>query len=118
MKGKGERGPVPKKEVVEADSLQVHGRELIPLVRVTNRARRRASLHKDGLTGSGYGFVHMRPIAILDKERDGKRHPIHNQTARMIGGLILFAFLIPWLSGLLVLLCRRSQGKSSPRSSA
>ena len=102
-------------EVVEGDPLPVYGRELVPLVRVTSRAKRRASLYKDGLTGQGYGFVHMRPIAVLDRD---ERHPIHNQTARTIGWLILVAMLMPWLTALLVSLSRRLGGKPSPQSPA
>jgi len=103
MKRATQRDPVST-EIVEADALHVNGRELVPLVRVTSRARRRASLYKDGLTGQGYGFVYMRPIAVVDKE---DRHPIHNQTAQTIGWLMLVAALIPWLTALIVIISRR-----------
>ncbi len=114
MKRETEREPRPTR-VVEADPLHVNGRELVPLVRVTSRAKRRASLYEDGLAGQGYGLVHMRPVAVLDKE---DRHSIHNQTARAVGWLILVAMLIPWLTALIVIVSRWLDGKHSREGSA
>lgn len=109
-----QRGPWVTK-LVEGAPLQVAGRELVPLVRVTSWVRRRASLYSHGVGGQGYGFVHMRPIAILDKGENGEfgqeHHSIRNETARAIGWLALAAVVIPWLAMLLVYLARRSASK-------
>lgn len=98
-------------ELVEGDPLQVAGRELVPLVRLTSRVRRRASLYSDGVDGQGYGFVHMRPVAILDKgeseQINQEHHQIRDETARAIGWLALVALVIPWLAALLDYLSRR-----------
>ncbi len=116
------RHPRPQKgpwltEIVEGDPFQVAGREVVPLVRVTGRVQRRASLHTGGIGGQGYGLVHMRPVAILDNGEDGhsaqERHQIHNETARAIGGLVLAALLIPWLTKLLIYLWRRLDSRRS-----
>jgi hypothetical protein len=115
-----QRGPW-QTELVEGDPLPVEGRELVPLVRVTTRVRRRASLHSDGVGGQGSGLVHMRPVAILDRGEDGRvheRHQIRSRTARAIGGLALTALLVPCLAMVLVYLGRRLIDRRSPRASA
>jgi hypothetical protein len=112
-----QKGPWPT-EVVEGDPLQVKGREVVPFVRVTRGVRRRATLRSDSLAGQGYGFVHMRPVAIVDKEGNGGRHQIRNETAWVIGWLALAALLIPWIATLLIYLSRRLDTKHSRRPSA
>lgn len=98
-------------ELVEGDPLPVAGRELVPLVRVTRFVQRRASLSGNGIAGEGYGLVHMRPVAILDRGENGQRvqerRQIRNETARVIGLLTLTALLVPPLAVLLIHLLRR-----------
>jgi hypothetical protein len=114
---KGQRGPWLT-EIVKGDPIQVAGREIVPLVRVTRRVQRRASLHSDRVGGQGYGLVTMRPIAVLDNGKDGERHQIRNETARAIGGLVLAALLIPLLTTLLIFVYRSVKDRQSPVSSA
>jgi len=95
-------GPVTT-EVIEGKPIRVGERELVPLVRVTSGVRRRAFVGDEGVDAQGWGFVHMRPVAI--KERDGageRRIPIQDKTAQALGGLLLAAFIIPLLLALAV----------------
>jgi uncharacterized spore protein YtfJ len=101
------RGPLVT-ALVEGDPIQLDGHELVPVVRVTSRVKRRAVLRDEGVGGWGYGAVHMRPVAVLERgENSQLRHSIHNESARTIRWLILVAVLIPWLAALLVTLSRR-----------
>lgn len=113
-RNRGRKGSPRRTELVEGSPLPVEGRQLVPLVRVTSIVHRRASLGCQGVSGWGYGFAHMRPVAILEKEGDGeRRHPIHNQTVRVLGWLALIALLMPGLTFLLVPLVRRLSARGS-----
>jgi len=108
-----QRGPLLK-EVVEGTPLQIAGQELVPLVRVTGRMRRQASLRGEEIDGQGYGFIHLRPVALLHRgEGDETYHRIPNGTARAIGWLALIALIAPVFAILLVQLSsRRIDGPS------
>jgi hypothetical protein len=100
--------------LVEGDSMQVGGRELVPLVRVTGRVRRRAFVGSDDVGGGGWGFVHMRPVAILDRSGAGEhRLCVRSGTARFIAWLLLVFFVVPLVAVLLVSLWRRSGDSTS-----
>jgi hypothetical protein len=106
-------------ELVEGDALVVEGRELVPLVRVTSWVRRRASLGDEGIEGQGYGFVHMKPVAILEERDDGElRHQIRNGTASVLGWLAVAALVIPGMAILLIYLWRKLDDERSQGSSA
>jgi hypothetical protein len=102
-----ERGPLLT-EVVEGNPLQIAGREVVPLVRLRGRMRRRASLRGDDVGGQGYGFIDIRPVALVDR-RDGDEAylRIPNGTVRAIGWRLLVALIVPWLAILLVQLSRQ-----------
>jgi hypothetical protein len=94
--------------VVEGEPIHVGERELTPLVRVTTYTRRQAHVGSDRLSGQGWGFVQLRPVAILERSAAGERRiPIRDKTAQMLGGLFLAAFIIPLLLGLAALLMRK-----------
>ena len=104
----------PFTEIVEGEPFRLEGRVLVPLVRVTSRAKRRAHLRGDTLGGRGYGFVHMRPVAILDKGQDGEqRHQIPNATTRFLFWLASVALAIPPLVFVSVQLIRRFTDRRS-----
>ena len=100
------RGPLMR-GVVEGKPIRVAGRELVPVVRLTTHARRRASVGTDRLTGQGWGFVHMQPVAILERDEAGERRiPIQDKTPQVLSGLLLVAFIIPLLLAVAVRLTR------------
>jgi len=85
-------------EFVEGKPIHVGERELVPLVRVTTYARRRAFIGNDRLAGQGWGFVRLRPVAIVERGEAGERRiPIQDKTAQALSGLLLAAFIIPLL---------------------
>lgn len=103
-----ERHPLATR-AVEGEPIRVGERELVPVVRVTTYARRRAFVGSDRLAGQGWGFVQLHPIAILERSEVGERRiPLKDRTAQMLGGLLLAAFIIPLLLGLSARLMRRS----------
>lgn len=95
-------------ELIQGDRLCVEGRELIPIVRVTSLAKRRAHLERDRVEAQAGGFVNLRPVAVLDMSEDSEqRLPIRNEAARTIAWLILASMVIPGLVALLNALSRR-----------
>ncbi len=96
-------------EIVEGQPIRVGARELVPLVRVTGRVRRRAFVGSDRVGAQGWGCVRMRPVAILERDGAGERRiPIEDKTAQALGGLLLAALVIPLLLTLVVRLVRKS----------
>ncbi len=95
--------------IIEGKPIHIGERELVPLVRMTAYAQRRAFVGSDRLDGQGWGFVQMHPIAILERSQGRERRiPIRDQTTRALNGLLLAAFIIPLLLLLAVRLARRS----------
>lgn len=95
-------------KIVEGEPIRVGERELVPVLRVTTYARRRALVGSDRLVGQGWGFVHLRPVAILERSEAGERCiPIRDKTSQTLGGLLLAAFIIPLLLAVAVRLMHK-----------
>jgi hypothetical protein len=95
-------------ETVEGDPIHVAGRELVPLIRMTSRVRRRAVLGDGGVEAHGWGFIQLRPVALLDRSDDaGRRLAICDQTTRWIRWLLLIALIVPCVAAILMYLTRR-----------
>jgi hypothetical protein len=85
-------------EVVEGKPIYVGERELVPVMQVETDVRRRAFVGAGGIAGGGSGFVHVRPVAVLERSGTGERRiPIHDRTVQLLGGLLLAALVIPAL---------------------
>ncbi len=94
-------------EMIKGAPICVGGRELTPLVRVTSRVRRQALVGSDRLTGQGWGFVRIQPVALLERSEAGERRiPIQDETAQTLDRLFLAALIIPLLATI-VLLARK-----------
>lgn len=101
-------------EIARGEPIQVGEHEFTPLVRVTNMIRRRAYVGSNAVMGQGWGFVHMRPVAILlQGEGDEQCLRIRDETARSIRRRLLAALLVGCLGAILVRLARRSRGRLS-----
>ena len=100
------RGPTDS-HLVEGQPIRVGARELVPVVRVTTHGQRRAHVGTDEFAGQGWGFVRLRPVAILERSAGGERHiPIQDSTVQALSGFLLAAFVIPLLLGVAVRLAR------------
>ena len=107
------RGPLVTK-IVEGVPIRVEGREVVPVVRMTSRVQRRAFVCNDRIGARGGGSVHMRPVAILERDETGERRiPIQDKTMQALGGLLLAAFVIPPLLALAVRLMRKTSSQQS-----
>ncbi len=103
----GKQSPLVTR-IVEGEPIHVGERELVPLVRMTTYARRRAFVGSDRLDGQGWGFVQMHPVAILERSKgEERRIPIEDKTVQALSGLLLAAFIIPLLLLLAVRLVRK-----------
>jgi uncharacterized spore protein YtfJ len=95
-------------KTVEGEPIRIGERELVPVVRVETEVRRRAFVGANGLAGEGAGFVHLRPVAILERSGEGEQCiPIQDRTAQLLGGLLLAALVIPALMLLAERIARR-----------
>ncbi|MCP4540504.1 MAG: hypothetical protein GY832_25485 [Chloroflexi bacterium] len=95
-------------KIIKGEPIHVGERELVPLVRVTTYARRQAVVGSRQLSGQGWGFVHMHPVAILERRNGRERRiPIQDTTTQWLSGLLLAAFIIPMLLLLAVRLVRK-----------
>jgi hypothetical protein len=101
-------------KIVEGDPIQVGGRELAPLVRVTSRMQRRASVGGHGVSGGGWGFVLMQPVAIVDRSGAGE-HPlrIRGRSERWVVWLLLVFLVPPLIAVLLIALSQRSADEAT-----
>jgi hypothetical protein len=96
-------------KIVEGEPIRVGECELVPLVRMTTYARRRAYVGSDRLAGQGDSFVHLQPVAVLERRESRERRiPIRDKTAQALSGLLLAAFIIPLLLAVAVRLVRKS----------
>ena len=99
----GKRRRPVMSEMIAGEPIQVGERRLVPLLQVTTRGQRRALVGADRVTGEGWGFVRLRPVALLEQSEGGERRlPIHNKTAQWMGGFLLAAFIVPLLLGVAV----------------
>ncbi len=98
----------PVTEIIAGDPIRVGDRVLTPLVRKTTNVRRRAVIGQDQLSGQGWGYVSMQPVAILEEGPAGQRKiPIRDRTTQLLGGLLLAACIIPLLLMLTIYLMRK-----------
>jgi len=95
--------------IIEAEPIEAQGRTLRPLVLASGFVRRRAMLSGEGAPiGEVEGFIHMRPIALVEQTPAGQqRLPIRDANAQAILRLLLLIALIPLLAMLVVHLFRR-----------
>ena len=109
------RGPAFSR-VVEGRPIKVQDRELVPLVRVTSWVKRRASLRGDDVEAGGSGFVHMRPVEVVERSgTDEHRHAIRDRTRSAVRLVMLTVLLAPCLSMLLIHLAERADTRARVR---
>jgi hypothetical protein len=107
---KDQEGSPAFSRVVEGHPIEVQDRELIPLVRVTSWLKRRATLRGDEVEAQGYGFVHLRPVGLVERRADTQhRHRIRDETMHSLLALGLAFLLVPCAATLLIHFVRRAR---------
>ena len=105
--------------VIEGRPIEVQDRELVPLVRVTSWVKRRATLRGDEVGAQGYGFVHLRPVGVVERRGATQhRHKIRDQTMHSLLALGLAFFLVPCVAMLLIHILRRARPSGASTESA
>lgn len=92
---------------LEGKPIRCAGREIAPVTRVDLCARRQVHIGTGAPSGKGWASVRLRPVAII--ERDGmteRRIAIPDRTTQLLGGLLLAAFILPFLLAIAVRLAR------------
>ncbi len=113
MSDRARRWPLTT-QIVAGEPIRVKRHELIPFVRVTSRMRRRAFVGSRGVAGHGWGFIRMRPVAVLRRsDSDEQRLFFADETTRSILRLLLVALVVPVAVVILVQLFRRARATPS-----
>ena len=76
--------------------IQVRGRTLTPVARVTSAVQHHATIHADRVEGSGWGYAHTQPTALIEED-DGSSHTysIPDRTRTVLGQMALVALVFP-----------------------
>ena len=85
-------GPVQAK-MVHGEPIQVGDRTLIPVARVVSFGQARGMVGKSRYGGWGWGFVWVRPVAVLEKTLQGQR------CIRIVDGTSAAVRRLVWLAG-------------------
>ena len=83
--------------------IQAYGRTLTPVPRVLSGVHRRATIRADRAEGSGWGFAHTLPIALVE-ERNGRERvlPIPHRTRTVLGQMAVVALVFPMICAAVV----------------
>lgn len=87
--------------------MDVEGRRLIPVARRTTALWRKA-LVGNHVAAYGGGFVHLRPMGLVEQRGDEERFiPVRDPTRQALLGLLAAAVVVPLLLILAVRMTRR-----------
>ena len=90
-------------KTVRGTPIQVYGRTLTPVARVTSAVQHRATIHADRVEGSGWGFAQTQPTALVEEyEGSVYTHPIPDRTRTVLGQMALLALVFPVLCAAIV----------------
>jgi ABC-type uncharacterized transport system involved in gliding motility auxiliary subunit len=96
-----------RSKTVRGQPLEVEGRRLIPVARRTTALWRKA-LIGNRVAAHGGGFVHLRPLGLVEQHGDEERFiPIRDQTRQALLGLLAAAIIVPLLLIVAVRMARR-----------
>lgn len=94
-------------EIVEGKRIHLNERDLTPQARVTMHVQRRAFIGDDEVKGHGWGFFHIRPIAVIEHQGSDERHiPIRDETSQKLTSMLAAALVVPVLAMLTIAIWR------------
>lgn len=83
-------------KTVRGTPIEVYGRTLTPVARVTSTVQHRATIRADRIEGSGWGFAHTQPTALIEETNGSSRaHLIPDRTRTVLGQMALVALVFP-----------------------
>jgi hypothetical protein len=101
-----------QRRTIQGVPIRVGQKEIVPEAQVTWWLRRRAVIRMDGVSGWGAGAVSIRPTALVEREPSGAgRIPIHDETTRLLIGLLAGAVFIWFLAEIAVRLAKSRGGQ-------
>jgi hypothetical protein len=71
-------------ETVYGEPYYIGDRRLTPVARVVSFGKARANIGTDTIAGWGAGFVHVKPVAILEERGEESRHIAINRRTEAI----------------------------------
>lgn len=106
----GEKGPLQVR-TVSGTPIEVYGRTFTPVARILSSLRHRGTIGANRVAGSGWGFVHTQPIALIETDDQGSgqdsiTHPIPDRTGTVLRQMAVVALLFPLLCAAVVAVAR------------
>jgi len=100
------------RRVVRGEPIYVGEKQIVPEAQVTWWMQRRATVRMDGASGWGAGVVSVRPQALVERGPDGTRRiPIHDETTRMLIGVLVGALFVWFLAEIAMRLAANKGGR-------
>lgn len=94
-------------EIIEGETLHLAERDLTPQVRVAMHVNRQAFVGEDDVSGHGWGFIHMCPVAVIERrDSNEQRIPIQNETSQKLTRMLVAALVVPGLAMLIIAIWR------------
>jgi hypothetical protein len=94
-------------KTIRGTPIHARGRTFPPVARVLSAVQHRATIRADSIEGSGWGFAHTQPLAVVE-ERNGERHthPIPDRTRTVLGQMALVALVFPVICAAVISVAR------------
>lgn len=85
-------------KTIRGTPIRANGHTLTPVARVVSAVQHRALIGADRIEGSGWGWAHTQPIALVE-EQNGTTYtyPIPDRTRTVLGQMVLAALIFPAL---------------------
>jgi hypothetical protein len=102
----GHSSPLQVK-TISGTPVEAYGRTLTPVARVTSIVQHRATIGAEQVEGSGWGFAHTHPIALVEEQNGTTRtYPIPDRTRTVLGQMTLVALVFPIICAAVIAVSR------------
>jgi hypothetical protein len=94
-------------KTVRGTPIEAYGHTLTPIARVTSAVKHHATIGADRAKGSGWGYAHTQPVALLEEQGGTTRsYPIPDRTRTVLGQMALVALIFPAICAAVIAVAR------------
>lgn len=91
-------------ETVWGHPIEAGGRRFIPIARLVSGGDHRATVREKRVEGWGWGFVHIKPLAVIEEWNGHARTlPIPDETGMRVRNMAILSTVLAAVSILLIL---------------
>ena len=94
--------PLIQRRIIQGEPIRVGQKEIVPEARVTGWLKRNVTIGMECAWGWGGGVVRIQPAAVIERGPEGERRiPIHDETKRLLIGLVagaVFVFFLAYIA--------------------